>query len=250
MTKKGRKITSDLNRRSARTPPGNLEETAEPTWRGANHLEDKGLKSGTCTRLAIGAGVLMLGGIGAVFAADHLDPAPTIMAGEAADIADLYAWNTDTLANNGNLVVALTFAGPVPGAGFTADRDVIYGIHIDNDDAMHDADADIWVRFAQDSDGIWGAQISGIPGTSGPVVGPVGSIIDIGGAQVFTGVREDPFFFDLQGFRDTLMTGALSFNPARDFFAGQNVSTVVIELPLRALPGDGPYHIWATSARI
>jgi hypothetical protein len=42
--------------------------------------------------------------------------------------------------------------------------------------------------------------------------------------------------------------GTLRFNAARDFFAGKNVSAIVMEFPVRALPGSGPYHIWATSA--
>ncbi len=106
------------------------------------------------------------------------------------------------------------------------------------------------MRFAQDGDGKWGAQFTGIPGTDGPVVGAVGSTIDLGGAQAYTGVREDPFFFDLEGFQNTLMTGTLSFDPTRDSFAGANVSSIVVEIPLRSLPGSGPYHFWGTTGRI
>ncbi len=185
-------------------------------------------------------------------AADHLDPSPRVgnPIGNAADIADVYAWNTDTAANGGNLVLAMTFAGPVPQNTFTGDRDVLYGIHIDSADAAFDPDVDIWVRFAQDSKGNWGYQIEGIPGASGPVIGLVGSAVDLGGAKAYCGVREDPFFFDLMGFQTTLMTGNLAFDNTRDFFAGLNVSSIIIEIPLRALPGSGPYRIWGTSARI
>ena len=183
-------------------------------------------------------------------AADHLDPSARVMAGDADDIADVFAWNTDTTANGGNLVVAMTFAGPVPSNAFTGDRDVLYGIHIDSADASHDPDVDVWVRFAQDSAGNWGYRIDGVPGAGGPIVNRIGATTDLGGAKAFCGVREDPFFFDLMGFRTTLTSGDLAFDNTRDFFAGLNVSTVVIEIPLRALPGDGPYHIWGTTSRI
>ena len=205
---------------------------------------------------AIGAfvmtGSLVAGGQVAQ-AADHLDPSARVSTtpGNSADIADVFAWHTGA---DGNLVVALTFAGPVASDVFTGDRDVLYGIHIDGNDAMHDPDVDIWARFGQDSDGNWGVRIDGIPGAGGPVVGRVGSIIDLGGAKAFAGVREDPFFFDLQGFRDTLMTGDLQFDclggTCTDFFAGLNDSAIVIEIPLRTLPGAGPYRIWATTGSI
>ncbi len=80
------------------------------------------------TRAVSSAAILALGTSGLLMAADHLDPGPRVGSpiGNAADIADVYAWNTDTVANGGNLVLAMTFAGPLPGAGFTGDPDVLY----------------------------------------------------------------------------------------------------------------------------
>ena len=132
----------------------------------------------------------------------------------------------------------------------SADPDVLYTMHIDSDDASFDPDVSIHARFAQNGAGEWGVQLMGIPGTPGPVVGRVGATLDLAGALAYTGVREDPFFFDLQGFQTTLMTGTLAFDPTRDFFAGGNVSAIVVQIPLRALPGSGPYQIWATTGRI
>ena len=61
----------------------------------------------------------------------------------------------------------------------------------------------------------------------------------------------DPFFFDLQGFTDTLGTGTLSFDDMRDGFAGQNVTAVVIEVPVAAaIDGNSSLSLWATSARL
>jgi hypothetical protein len=191
-------------------------------------------------------------------AADHLDPSTTFdqdpaNAGDPADIADVFAWHTA----EGNLVLALTFAGPVPTTEFSGDRDVLYGVHVDGADSDFLADADLWFRFGQDADGRWGIQAEGVPGTPGPVVGAVGSVTDLGGARLFAGVRDDPFFFDLVGFRSTVMSGDLMFgsltdsnNVAPDAFAGANVSAIVVEFPVRGLPGDGPYRVWATTGRI
>lgn len=212
------------------------------------------------------AGVLGLSVLGVTVAqaADHLDPSTTFdqdpaNAGQADDIADVFAWNTDTLSNGGNAVLALTFAGPVASSDFAGDRDVLYGLHVDGGDADFDADLDLWFRFAEDATGRWGFLAQNVPG-SGDVVGRVGSVVDLGGARVFTGVRDDPFFFDLLGFRMTVSSGDLMFrsltapsNVAPDDFAGANVSAIVVEFPLSALPGggtDGPYRVWATTSRI
>ncbi len=229
----------------------NLNQGSGERGTSARRKGDLGLKSNRAFVLTASAGVLVAAAVGFVVAADHLDPSPRVgmPVGNSADIADVYAWNTGTSTLTDNIVVALTFAGPI-GPTFTGDRDVLYTIEIDNEDEMFDPNLSIRARFAQNSAGQWGVQFTGIPGTDGPVVGPVGAIIDLGGASAYAGVREDPFFFDLTGFQNTLMTGTLSFDPTRDFFAGGNVSAIVVEIPLRALPGDGPYQVWATTGRI
>jgi len=185
-----------------------------------------------------------------VIAGDHAE-APLVYEDAAADIADLYAWHAD-----GNLIVGLTWSGYTlrVSAEETApmlDPDVLYGIHIDTD-ADNVADADIYARFGQDSAGNWGVQIENLPGTDAPVVGPVETNIDAGGgAQVYAGIRDDPFFFDSEGFRDTLMSGTLMFDNQRDHALFQNATVLVVELPLSSLPGGGeaPFQVWSTTSR-
>ena len=63
------------------------------------------------------------------------------------------------------------------------------------------------------------------------------------GLWAWTGVRSDPFFFDLDGFINILSTESgksfLGCTGSRtDFFAGQNVSAIVLELPAAMLRGD------------
>ena len=178
-------------------------------------------------------------------AADHAD-APASQDDPAADITDVYAWHTDD-----RVVVALGFSG-LAEAGVPANYDggVLYGIHVDNngDDI---ADHDVWVRFGQNDAGDWGVQVENLPGATEPVVGPVETEIDAGlGLRVFAGLRDDPFFFDLDGFRMTAMTGTLSFDSTRDTFAGTNITMLVVEMSRDAVAGGSDnLQIWATTGR-
>jgi Domain of unknown function (DUF4331) len=185
-------------------------------------------------------------------AADHLDPPartdPDVdqTPDKAADIADVYAWHTPT-----SLIVAMTFAGPqsptLPGI---YDRDVLYTINISNAGAATDAEFPIDIRFGHDGAST-GVRISGVPGAPGPIVGPVETNLASGPVMARAGVFDDPFFFDLQGFRQTRSTGVLSFNGQRDFFRGLNDTVVVLEMPRTAVEnGSNVIHIWATSARL
>lgn len=202
------------------------------------------------TKAIAGAAALATTATAAFFAttataADHTDPPGRFDAGNAADIGDLYAW-----AANDTLSLVLTFAGPSTDAEAVYSRDVLYGIHIDND-GDNVADEEILVRFGQDADGNWGVQASGIPGEAAPVEGAVETMLDGAGAQVWAGYAEDPFFFDLQGFGETLQSGALMFDNTRDSFAGANITTIVIDVPVSdALGGGTALSIWATTGQI
>lgn len=203
--------------------------------------------------LALAGGATLLApGLGGM-AADHLDPPartdPSMDStpDRAADIADLFAWHTDT-----SVVLALTFAGPQstdnPG---TYDRDVIYTINLSNAAPRTSADMPIHVRFGPGTtEGSQGVSIEGLPGVTGALTGAVETNLMQDGVKARAGLFDDPFFFDLQGFKDTAATGTLSFDSTRDFFAGQNLTGVVIEIPKdRIANGDNPVDVWATTAR-
>jgi hypothetical protein len=203
------------------------------------------------TRLAVvglGAASLLLLTNDGVRAADH-NEAPGTMADNAADIADHYAWHTD----EGKLVEVMTFAGLAEaGAAPTFDLGVLYGIHIDNN-ADNVADIDIWCRFgvngAMDE---YGIQCLNIPGSNGPVEGPVETNIDGGGGiMVYAGSREDPFFFDLDGFNATKMNETIMFNSMNDTFAGLNVTAIVVEMDATMAAGGGTtLQSWVTTGRL
>jgi hypothetical protein len=194
--------------------------------------------------LGVGAGIAL--GTSGVFAADHLE-APGTQMDTAADLTDLYAWHADD-----KIVAVVDFDGlQGPGSTGTYDPDVLYGIHIDNNND-NEPDIDVWVRFGQNGAGDWGVQVVGLPGADATVEGPVDEVLDAGaGLRVFAGPREDPFFFDLDGYQATLMSSTLSFNADNDTFAGTNVTAIVVEMDAAAA-ADGnpaPLRIWTTSGR-
>jgi hypothetical protein len=204
---------------------------------------------------AIAALVVLLPAGRRVIAADHLDaptrtdaavdPTPDI----PADIADVYAWHTAT-----KIIIAVSFAGPsIATKPATYDRDVLYTINISNGPVKTKPAFAIKYRFGVDRSGgtpRYGVQVTGAPGTSGAITGPVETRLEKDGVIARAGLFDDPFIFDLQGFRATRSSGILQFNNQRDFFAGTNLTVFIIEIPRdRIENADNPIGIWATSAR-
>jgi hypothetical protein len=178
------------------------------------------------------------------------DPTPD----RSADIADVFA-SYD--ATNVYLTVTVhtfdaTAASPLSS---TYDRDVVYGLNISTSDPAATPEVGIRFRFGPGTNGTgFGVKFDNLPGLNGaPLVCKVEdttcqAVTANGTVRAYAGLRDDPFFFDLQGFRDTLSTGNLSFNPTRDFFAGKNILTVVLQIPRAAL-NTNRIGVWATSAR-
>ncbi len=197
-----------------------------------------------------------MAGLGPLSAADHLDPPSrtdpgvTTTPDVAADIADLYLFHTAT-----SLVVAVDFAGPqAADQPAVYDRDVLYTISLSNAGAKTDAEFNIQFRFGQDTTkpNAYGVRVTGIPGATGAVMGAVESTLtDANGTKVFAGLIDDPFNFDLVGFRQTRDTGTLAFDSKRNFFTGKNSTVLVVEIPLAAIRnGTNPIAAWTTSARL
>lgn len=201
--------------------------------------------------LALGGAVLWPGH--GILAADHLDPPARTdilvdsTPDKAADIADIFTWHT---ANT--VVIIMTFAGPTSTttpAFF--DRDVLYKINISNTDPVTTPNIPITVKFGKGaSANQFGVQFTGIPGVNGPIVGAVDTTLVKDGVTVRAGLFDEPFFFDLQGFKETVATGKLSFDNKRNFFAGQNDTAIVIEIPSDRLNNAGHVlNIWGSTAR-
>jgi hypothetical protein len=186
-----------------------------------------------------------------VKAADHLDPPQRTNIGAssdvASDIADIFIWNTAT-----TVTLVLTHAGPQePGVLPYYDQDVLYQLHLSNSGSPSTDTATIYVRYGKDPSGNWGVQFTGVPGSTGPISGPVQTVLTSGSVQAEAGLFADPFFFDLQGFNDTKSTGILSIMNTRNYFAGKNDTAMVIEFPRSAIQnGTNPLTFWAETGRI
>jgi len=198
------------------------------------------------TTTLLGVSSLLLMTSFSAFAADHQE-APRARAQLAADIGDYYAWHEDNQLN-----VVLTFGTfNAPGMPATYDSNLLYGFHFDTSaTADGESDTDLYVRFAQDDQGLWGVQISDT--NDNPLLqGAVETILINDQLSAWTGLADDPFFFDQTGFVTTVGTGTLSFDATRDDVAGLNITAIVIQLPVDSIKsGGGSIQSWTTTASL
>lgn len=173
-------------------------------------------------------------------AADHLD-APSLSGNGQSDINDLYAFQSPSDPNNTVLIMTVNpFAGVLSNTSFGSD--VSYEFQIDNNG---DAIADITYAST------FTASIAGIQTLSverNTVPYATGStktdIATTSGGTVHAGLFEDPFFFDLVGFQNTLDPNSSDTFTGDDTFAGADVSAIVLELPSSEL-GSSTVGVWA-----
>lgn len=205
------------------------------------------------TGLAVVAIAAICGGgwwASTVLASDH-DESPLVKQDAAMDITDVYVFPS----GDNKTTIIVCWAGfndsrPQPDNAALYDGNALYTIWVDNNG---DNESDIAIRWryganAQDAIGI---QWEGIPGADAAVSGPVETVFDAGQfARVWTGHADDPFFFDAQGYLETLDSGTPMFMSNRDFLAGLNVTAAAIEIDTDVLAGGmNPIQVWATAAR-
>lgn len=208
---------------------------------------------------------VVTGGPASSAAADHVDaPGLTPPGGNLQlDVTDVYAWR----ARNGKTVLAANVNGlTAPGANpvfasgapsVAKTRAVTYWFKVDNNgDAV--PDVSIAVRFGKPDD--TGVQKMTVRRNGAVILSGVtspGNGVQInrsGQVLGYAGLRDDPFFFDLDGFINILSPDpGKSFlgctSPRTDFFANRNVSAIVLELPASLLTRSGSSQIgvWATT---
>jgi hypothetical protein len=211
-------------------------------------------------KIALGAGASVIGALALVTlagapnrAADHLDPPtrtdPSVdsTADLAADIADVFAWH-----GPGTVRLAMTFGGPNnANAPAFYDRDVLYKLFISTAPPDDTPEITIRVQFGQGTrQNEHGVRFQGVPGVNGTIEGPVETVLEKDGVRARAGLHDDPFFFDSRGLRESRTTGQIRFNNTRDFFAAQNDTAFVIELPRdRLAGGNGTIKVWGTTQR-
>ncbi|MFN0178884.1 MAG: DUF4331 family protein [Gemmatimonadales bacterium] len=228
------------------------------------------------SQLRFGSRRLIVGGLAAVAAvvtavtikaADHRDT--TLLTNNpGVDINDVYAFVSPS--NPNNVVLAMTvspFVAPPENGTRFFEPDVLYQFKIDtNADAVEDL-----VIQAVASKPVGQRQTMSFYGPAKPEkTGAVTSLVKRnpdfsvrvsenieqrigrqGPIQVFAGLRDDPFFFDLTQFRAVVGGQASSFrNPGIDTFAGFNTLSIVVELPAHLLGSNPNVGIWATTSRV
>lgn len=212
----------------------------------------------------------------ALRASDHQDT-PEVELNPRMDINDVYAFPG---SSPDRVVLAMTTSSPIAGQSASFDPDLLYQIKIDNTgDSKEDlvfqvtfgegsgASQSVTVRgpVAPASQGTLNTLVSSGPTTQGNVGSNLGSAT---GIQVFTGLRGDPFFIDLEQFFKIVpdrrpSTGPLSTpltqtassfrSPGIDLLAPFNALAIVIEVPKSQLvastAADTKFGVWATISR-
>jgi len=189
-------------------------------------------------------------------AADHLD-APSLGSLSAGslqgdrDINDVYAFDG---SNASKTVLAMTVS---PAAGLLGPlafgTNVRYTLHIDNT-GDNVADVNYVARFGAVGSGPDHKQTMTLS-RNGTIVaaGATGNTVAVaGGGKLFAGLRSDPFFFDLLGFRGSLglgpNTNTLCDSDPTDFFKTLNTLAIIVEVPDAALGRH--IGVWATTEQL
>src|SRR6185295_11434633 len=127
-------------------------------------------------------------------AADHID-SPAAFADPACDITDVYTWTTSD-ASKVNLVMDLYLDAPA-GAMFSPDKQYVFHV---NSSAMFGAaptETLVMCTFAPNQRAqCW----VGDQDYVGDIAPDTATTSDSGMTQVYAGLRDDPFFFNLAGF--------------------------------------------------
>ncbi len=172
--------------------------------------------------------------------ADHLD-APTVKKDGRIDINDVYVFHPGSSQNLSRTVLAMTVnpaAGVISGATFRSGARYEFLI-----DTNGNARPDITIRtqFSSVENGEQNYTVRWIKGDTSKVIarGETEEVESEDGVKTYAGLRDDPFFFDLNAFN----AGAAFTNPGNDFFLGLNTSAIVVEVPTSMI-GSGPVGVW------
>ena len=183
---------------------------------------------------------------------DHLDvPDLKPPMNASLDITDIYAFQKPGDRNKSILVFNVNPVAPTFADAFASDA--VYELKVDTN---ADFIAEIAYRFTFSSkeQGVQTATVRRVSGEQARGAGKEGDILfqdvpvafgeaftiaENGEYRFFVGVRSDPFFFDLDGYKNGMhFTGA-------DTFLDKNVFSMVLELPNSALGSNPNVGIWA-----
>ena len=208
-----------------------------------------------------------------VFAADHLD-SPSVAGDAATDITDVYAWMND----DGTHVNLILNVAPFASSGATFSDAAQYVWHVESGAQFGATTATKLVLAQFDANGnieLWVGNDRYLAGDAS-VAGGIGD----DSVRVYTGLRNDPFFFNLEGFNDAAAfvaanAGGLTFDndgcpaldsatateillrltstadgtePAEDTLAGSNVLSIVVRVDKNLLNSGGDLvSVWGST---
>lgn len=167
------------------------------------------------------------------------------------DITDLYVFPAPGGGDRSVLILNINPDASSLEPSF--DPDASYELKIDTDGDL-EADVAFHVLFASSPDGGSIATVYRSTGASARGTGPIGDAVisdapvSVGGAvritapdgyRFFAGLRSDPWFIDVDGFRDDFrFTG-------HDSLADRDVFGIVLEVPNDAIGTPAPVRLWA-----
>jgi len=206
----------------------------------------------------------------AALAADHRD-GPTALEDPAADINDVFAFLSDDGANL-NLIMTVF---PAATAESTFSDGVQYAFHVNSGATIGalGAQTETLILCTFDADGMAQCWAGDSEYVTGDASAEAGIASESGDLRVFAGLRNDPFFFKLDGFNDARMAvrdaaGSLTFDefgcPAldagtattlvgllqsgEDFFAPLDTLAISVQVPVSVVNGGGDIlGVWAST---
>ncbi len=196
---------------------------------------------------ARGLGLLLVGE--RTDAADHLD-APGSTADPAADINDVYVFRSkDPAASGTPRTVFVMTVTPVAGSTsrFSDKVEYVFKIGDSGDAGSYD------ITCTADAAATQNVTCTG-PGSVTDTVAfnaVQGAATD--DMRVFAGLRDDPFFFDLDAFKavqaDAGAVGILLDDAGTDFLGGLNVLAIVVDVKNSVFGGATKLDVWAHTVR-
>ena len=206
--------------------------------------------------------------------ADHLD-SPATKADSTIDINDLYTWN-----DSNNVVLAMTLYPAAPSSALFSDG-AQYVFHVSSGAGYGATTGDYQIictftgTAAPQTAQCWGGTNEYVTGNASAATGITSTD---GKMKVFAGLRADPFFFNIDGFKavvaDVEAAGALPTNDAgcptvpgplaqqlvaqlahasdggapSDFFATFNALAIVVSIDKSLVTTGGPVlAVWAST---
>jgi Domain of unknown function (DUF4331) len=211
--------------------------------------------------LIIATAAIVLGG-SILWAADHID-APAVT-GQATDITDVYAFKGADASSRVFVVNTQGLLSPTAASTAKFDANTLIEINIDNN---NDNIEDLVIQAIYDGTNMkfYGPVKPTATGTKSQLEGAVTATVAVtpysatapvmatgtNGIKVFAGPRDDPFFFDLDQYKKIIAGTATGFNkPGTDKFAGTDVLSIVVEVPVSLLGAtSGKVNIWAETKK-